>query len=187
MATTKQVAANRRNAQHSSGPKTEGGKSVSCFNALKHGLLAQHALLSDEDRGTFAEFSMEFHVKLDPQGPLEGLLVDRVVTSAWRLRRVIQVETCLFDDLREERDHTGFLAKEKGLGHAFIAGGYQSDCFSKLTRYETTLERAMFRALHELQRVQAERHGMPFLPPVAVDLDVNVLEALEHSSEDPQG
>ena len=37
----KQVAANRRNAQKSTGPKTANGKAVSKLNALKHGLLAQ--------------------------------------------------------------------------------------------------------------------------------------------------
>jgi hypothetical protein len=36
MATAKQLQANRSNAQKSTGPKTEAGKSTARFNALKH-------------------------------------------------------------------------------------------------------------------------------------------------------
>lgn len=38
MATQKQIEANRRNAQKSTGPKTHAGRSRSRLNALKHGL-----------------------------------------------------------------------------------------------------------------------------------------------------
>jgi hypothetical protein len=38
MASEKQIAANRRNAQRSTGPRTAAGKSISSRNALRHGL-----------------------------------------------------------------------------------------------------------------------------------------------------
>jgi hypothetical protein len=38
MASEKQIAANRRNAQRSTGPKTEAGKERASRNALCHGL-----------------------------------------------------------------------------------------------------------------------------------------------------
>jgi hypothetical protein len=38
MATARQIAANRRNAQRSTGPRTAAGKSTSSRNALRHGL-----------------------------------------------------------------------------------------------------------------------------------------------------
>jgi hypothetical protein len=37
MASEKQIAADRRNAQKSTGPRTEGGKSRSRMNAFRHG------------------------------------------------------------------------------------------------------------------------------------------------------
>lgn len=172
MATENQIASNRDNAQLSTGPRTQEGKNASRFNALKHGLLSKHILLSDEDRDAYSTFASELRDQLRPETQIEEVLVDRIITSAWRLRRVVRVETRLFSDLREDTDHTGILTEDRGLGHAFIKGGYESDCFSKLSRYEITLERGMMRALHELQRIQAVRRGESALAPVAIDVDI---------------
>jgi hypothetical protein len=43
-----------------------------------------------------------------------------------------------------------------------------------LSRYETTLERSLYKALHELQRLQAGRDGQAVPLPEAVDLNVTV-------------
>jgi len=43
----------------------------------------------------------------------------------------------------------------------------------KIARYESHLERSLYRALHELQRLQAARSGGRFPIPLAVDLDVS--------------
>lgn len=50
MATEKQIAANRRNAAKSTGPRTELGKARARMNALRHGLavaLGNQAVMSD--------------------------------------------------------------------------------------------------------------------------------------------
>ena len=43
------LAANRRNARKSTGPKTPEGKARARQNALKHGLLAREVVVSDGD------------------------------------------------------------------------------------------------------------------------------------------
>ncbi len=43
----------------------------------------------------------------------------------------------------------------------------------KLSRYETTLERSLFKALHELERRQAARDGQVVPLPVAVDVNLS--------------
>jgi len=48
------------------------------------------------------------------------------------------------------------------------------ETLDKVSRYETTLERSLFRTLHELQRLRAVRSGAPLLPPAAVDVDLAV-------------
>jgi hypothetical protein len=49
------------------------------------------------------------------------------------------------------------------------------DSLAKLSRYETSMERSLYKALHELQRLQAARKGQPMPVPVAVDIDVTGL------------
>ena len=48
MTSSAQAEANRRNAQNSTGPKTQEGKAASRLNALKHGLTAKQLVLFDE-------------------------------------------------------------------------------------------------------------------------------------------
>jgi hypothetical protein len=44
----------------------------------------------------------------------------------------------------------------------------------RLLRYEAALERSLFRALHELHRLQAARAGVSVPPPAALDVDLAV-------------
>ena len=211
--------ANRRNARHSTGPKTPAGKARSAANACKHGLLSRAGgLVPGEDVGDFRAFEAALRADLAPAGELEALLVDRVVTSRWRLRRAVRVEMGIFsariyagleskatrearlaldpwrdmpgdvevrlDELeaidadeegeptvdaepkdREEKDPgrevrkaaakacyealarredaANAVHKESALtGRAYIGDAANADVFSKLSRYETTLERS---------------------------------------------
>jgi hypothetical protein len=47
------------------------------------------------------------------------------------------------------------------LGRTFIRDADQANAFSKLSRYETAIWQCLYKALHELQRLQAARHGAP--------------------------
>jgi len=157
MTTAKQQDANRRNAAKSTGPKTPEGKAVVALNAMKHGLLSRHVLLPDEDEAALVELGKRLRVHLQPVGEFEVLLVDRIVTAAWRLRRVLAIETSLFEAYRSEGLHPS-------------------------KPVSTALERSLYKALHELQRMQAARAGMPVPPPTAADVDVNV--TVQGSGED---
>lgn len=88
MATEKQIAANRRNAQNSTGPRTRMGKLKSSINALRHGLYSEKYIIKTEDEATFKTFAASFLDEFDPQTPSELELVDILVQTAWRRRRV---------------------------------------------------------------------------------------------------
>ena len=50
------IEANRRNAQRSTGPKTEEGKAASRLNAGRHKVTAQVSILPDEERAAAEDF-----------------------------------------------------------------------------------------------------------------------------------
>src|SRR6187399_1097681 len=91
------LAANRANAQKSTGPKTPKGRAASRMNALKHGLLSQEVLICSPHRYESEEelFALHdrFRDELQPMGPLELMLCDQIVTTHWRLRRVLAAES----------------------------------------------------------------------------------------------
>ena len=59
------------------------------------------------------------------------------------------------------------------LGRIFARDADKANAFSKLSRYETTIERGLYKALHELERRQAARRGGDVPAPLAVDVDVS--------------
>jgi len=62
------------------------------------------------------------------------------------------------------------------LGRAFVA---EERSFTMLSRYEASIDRALYRALHELERVQRLRAGDAVPAPQAVDINVDVRVAAE--------
>lgn len=166
------LEANRRNALKSTGPRTAEGKAISAQNASQHGLLSREALLPDDDRGAFEAFAEGTRVQLAPVGTVEAILVDRLVGCAWRLRRIQAVEAQLFQWNRMDTDYGDDADEDvdRGVGHGYAGA---RDTFALLSRYEASLERSMFRALHELQRLQAARSGAALPPPQVVDLTIS--------------
>ena len=66
------------------------------------------------------------------------------------------------------------LQKETlALGVAFKHDAENAGAISKLSRYEAGIERSYYKALHELQRVQAARKNGQSPPSIAVDVTVD--------------
>jgi len=166
----KQLEANRQNAKLG-GVKTEAGKAISKFNAIKHGLLSKEVLLDGEDEKTLIDVGKKLRAELEPQTELELVLVDRITANVWRLRRVMQIEREMMDD---DRNDIGFCLSggNKTLGAALSYDFANNDTYGKLIRYESSIERGIYRALHELQRIQAARVGEK--PPLPATIDVDV-------------
>jgi hypothetical protein len=94
MATKRQLEANRANAKRSTGPKTLIGKARARMNAVKHGLTANN-LIGDEDPKDFEKLRADIEADFQPQTRLEHELVDHLVNSLWRQRRVLGLEAAL--------------------------------------------------------------------------------------------
>lgn len=163
----KQLEANRQNAKLG-GVKTDEGKDISKFNALKHGLLSTEVLLKDEDRESLEELSKDLRKEFQPATQFEWILVDRITANIWRLKRALKVESEMIDN--ELKDD---MFGKKNVGRVFSYDLINYDTFGKFTRYESSIERSIYRALHELQRLQAARLGEKPPLPVAVDIDIS--------------
>jgi hypothetical protein len=96
MTSFRQIEANRRNAQLSSGPVTEEGKKKSRQNALRHGLTAETVIDALEDAEDYAAFEMAVTADYDPRTAVERELVLRLASLLWRLRRATAIESGLF-------------------------------------------------------------------------------------------
>ena len=113
MATPAQIDANRRNAQHSTGPRTPEGKERSRLNALRHGLAAQSALLPGEDPADLDALARRMREAHRPAPGLEEVLVERLVALAWKLRRTGGAEQALSEKL-ELQEHAKWRHRMEG-------------------------------------------------------------------------
>ena len=96
MTSFRQIEANRRNAQLSTGPKTKEGRSRSRRNAVRHGLTAETVIDALESAEDYAAFEVAVTSDYDARTAVERELVLRLVSLLWRLRRATAIETGLF-------------------------------------------------------------------------------------------
>jgi hypothetical protein len=150
------------------------------LNGIRHGLLSREVLLKGESEADLLDFGKRLRTQLAPAGDLELLFVDRVISTAWRLRRAGALEAKLLNTVRSD-------------GSVFdnvLPWDSDRKKLQLLSRYEVTLERSFFRALHELQRLQAAREGQAVPVPAIVDLNVSGHDEMallgENESIDPQ-
>src|SRR5277367_4495232 len=106
MTSWRQFQGNRRNAHRSTGPRTEEGKRISRRNALRHGLTAETVIDGLEDSEDYRSFEAAIIADYDAETAVERELVLRLASLLWRLRRIIAIETDLFQiqaDITRER------------------------------------------------------------------------------------
>jgi hypothetical protein len=174
MVTEKQLAANRENAKKG-GPKTARGKAIVSLNALKHGLFAGDLLLpgDPEDDEELLGIWEGIMVELKPQGTLDEMIILGIISSFWRRQMAIRLENdylgeqftqCQIDCYNcDAKTWSRFVERE--LGH--------KPGWMNLVRYHTTYDNKFYKAIHELERVQATRRGATVPAPLAVDVDIS--------------
>jgi hypothetical protein len=159
MISEKQLAANRRNAQRSTGPRTEEGKKVSALNARRHNLTGQVTAMTDADRIMHDAFSAAMVESLAPEGAMETQLAQRIATDSWRLNRISAVEDNLF--ALGHNAHSDDIETENPEIHAALTAAKvfteESKQLQLLTLYEQRINRNIQKNLALLQGLQAAR------------------------------
>ncbi|MGD0578487.1 MAG: hypothetical protein ABSC08_06115 [Bryobacteraceae bacterium] len=194
MSTSRQRAANRRNSQLSTGPRTLRGRAAVAANPLLHGFYARVAIPDLDDPAAYHATLADFLADLRPAGAVEVELVHRYVKDLWKLRRFERLERMFFVDAiecNEPRVAARITDPEQRAGRAcFDAIETQLIQFRTVAPLERVallthrLRRALDSTLRLLRELQAERLASaapgetPFavldtLPPDPLDYTVD--------------
>ena len=185
MVSPKQLNANRNNAKLG-GVKTDSGKSVSKYNAQKHAILRE--TITDYDGDFYCEAIADFEEAYQPLGRIETMLVERITLLYIKLFRTQKAETefvkSVLDPHLEHVEGGNFVrfidldGKTEPEKVVVDNEGYEPKVPSEsidhiaqvFGRYETTLENRLYKAMHELERLQRLRKGDAVAAPLAVDV-----------------
>jgi len=129
------------------------------------GFYGEQAERARREAGKYAH--TETGVMIDGHKDGEGVeyFVKTTITDEQKHREAVKRA----EEMESVRD-----AELATLGQTFIRDANEANAFSKLSRYEAAIERSLYKALHELQRLQTVRAvGGNVSPPAAVDVDVS--------------
>lgn len=174
MATPKQIQANRRNARHSTGPRTPRGKDRSRFNSVKHGLAGQHLVVPNEDRAEFQAFRDALLGHLQPANPLEEALCRQLVAGLWRAERSRLLETGHYQVNAAEVEHNfeyENLPASQRLAHLFrMSHSLLATALRYEARHELSFHRALLDLLHLRKAAAAGQLGSLGKDDSSIDL-----------------
>ena len=152
------LAANRANAQHSTGPTTDRGKAISSQNATTHGLTGGPVVLPTEDITEYQFFSTAIIESLAPGNAIEREFAEIVAQAQWRMKRFRPIEEGLLNvDSLGKQDPSSQIclaADPSIVARAFMDRGRS---LANLSGYENRLYRQMTHALKQFQTMKADR------------------------------
>jgi hypothetical protein len=138
MMTEAKLAANRANAQKSTGPKTAEGRANSSRNSFKHGLYSKRLVTSREQAAALDALKADLRAEHQPANQTEEILVNELAEQFWRLRRARALEARLLD------------------GDSFIIPHVDA-----AQRMMSSAERGFHKALSALRQLQKARGFVP--------------------------
>ena len=173
MASVRQIAANRRNAQKSTGPKTAAGKARAAKNRRSHGFYSADIVLAGENPEEFEALLAELEAEFQPATPTERHLVHTIAACRWRLHRIVRLETGIFAQRMKEIARRNEILEEPAdppetpeethqqatelLAASWIKDALGANALVKLSYHESRLDRKLSRALRELRTLQRDR------------------------------
>ncbi len=120
-------------AGRSTGPRTSKGKSVASRNSFKHGLASGQILVPGEDPAEFATLLANLMDNHQPANATEEILVREMVDAHWLIARASRLQA-----------------------NCFSNGEIDTKALALFMRYRATYERAFYKALNTLLKLQKE-------------------------------
>ena len=148
MSSLRQIEANRRNAQKSTGPTSVTGKAASSMNALKTGIYAKSLVLPSEKLADLEQLIDEYYQSHNPTTPEARSLVDDLIYGEWLKRRLRAAETQIwaYDHQENYRPDPKYPLGQTAAnrGKAFAQLQWRIECTRRASR----------QALQDLQQLQ---------------------------------
>jgi hypothetical protein len=152
------IAANRTNAQKSTGPKTEAGKAASRGNGYKHGMTAT-VVFPEREAAEVDRRTAAFVEELKPSGEIGVTLIRVAAIMSARVERCVQHATFV-DTARVKQAEAEFVPPEgasdvetaqlrEAAGLRLLFDASREAVLAR--RYETAAINGFFRALRELR------------------------------------
>ncbi len=136
------IAANRINAQLSTGATTEEGKAIVSQNATKHGLTGTFRVLPDESQADFDRLVESFMRSEEPADDSEVLMVHQMAEALWLSKRSVRFQDRCFIGIQSG------TPEQQRLAHKQLA---------LFMRYQTAHDRTFTRYATELRKRRNER------------------------------
>ncbi|MBV8898236.1 MAG: hypothetical protein JO051_17100, partial [Acidobacteriaceae bacterium] len=140
MATKKQTAANRANAQLSTGPTSESGRAAVSQNRTTHGLAGEYNPQTDAEVIEYKDLFSKFTKDFDPCTHTEFEFINKMVEALVRSNRAVRLQDLSADALDDDPDDP-HARKDLEL----------------YMRYQASHDRAFQRYAAELRKFQTER------------------------------
>jgi hypothetical protein len=156
----KQLAANRANALHSTGPRTDIGKAKSAMNGFTSSILGLTLIMTDEDRHAQHAFCDEYVADWNPQGAIERQAANTLAIDNWRLNRLKAVEENTYAWGHEIKPGTKVESEIPAIVNALTHANTwltHADQLNKLSLCEARLSRIIAHNTKLLMERQAER------------------------------
>ena len=159
MRTTKQIAANKANAQHSTGPQSQAAKAAVHHNATRHGLTSKQLIIPGEDPAAFESLEADLINSYHPANLHEQILITKIAENLWRPLRVRGIETTTFRLRMSSTTPAPVIPGECRLRTPANETEAAAHTFDNLRRYEAAIERTYYRAIDHLVKLQKKRRA----------------------------
>jgi hypothetical protein len=150
--TDKKRAANRRNAQKSTGPRSAEGKAIVRWNGLKHGLRSRQRIIPGENIEEYEAIHDALRKSVNPADHLEEALVAQMTDAEWRRRRFNRWEADIFwrpsNVMPPEEDDTPVTCPD---GRVLQDPSGPVDHLASLVQFEAAARRSFYEALETLE------------------------------------
>ena len=132
---------------------------------LRKSELAKKLVIKGENTKEFEELRRKILEETLPRTEMENILCERIISAAWKLRRVMEIEKNLLNEQNEITDQERYgtshpRERVRNIKKVRLSGADAQ----YLIQYQLELEKALQKAMERLREEQALRNAQGTIP-----------------------